>query len=358
MRSILVLLILASGCHVSRNAFQLEPALERNPNDLAQLQKNYEGNIYPFFEEYCFSCHGERKQELGVNLHAAETVASIGEDEGMWRRVLAMIESGKMPPEKRRQPSEADRAEIAAFIESELDASARAMRPDPGRVTARRLNRAEYDNTVRDLLGVASNPARDFPVDDSGYGFDNIGDVLSLSPLQMEKYLTAAVNVAGEAMKREKTLAPGDTTGKRHVLTCGHPAGEHRGGCAAAILREVATRAYRRPVTSDELRDLTRLVSMVTKEGDPFEDGVQLALEAILVSPHFLFRIERDQRPNDPGALRFVNDYELASRLSYFLWSSMPDKELFGLARNRMLRNPEVLAAQVNRMIADEKAWE
>ncbi len=355
LRPLSLALILLAGCLGDRQeTIELQPLVARSPQDLVKLQEDYTLDIYPFFDEYCFSCHGVRKKEAAIDLRAATSVSDIGSNYEVWNRVRTMLETGQMPPADERQPTQFDRDDIAGFIEDELDASIRATRPDPGRVTARRLNRQEYENTVWDLLGVRAETAKTFPVDDSGYGFDNIGDVLSLSPLLMEKYLASAEEVAAAVVKHETELVEEKEKTFR-VFVCGHAAGQHAPGCAKAILRDLGTRAYRRPVTKTEVRDLAALVTMVEQDGGRFEEGIQLAIEAILVSPNFLFRIEGN-RDAEADALRFIDDYELASRLSYFLWSSMPDKELFTLASAGTLREPEVLRGQVARMVGDDKA--
>jgi hypothetical protein len=125
---------------------------------------------------------------------------------------------------------------------------------------------------------------------------------------------------------------------------------------AQRILERFASRAYRRPVRGEELNRLLRFVEMAEKDHESFETGIGLAMQAVLVSPHFLFRVEMDRRPNDPAAIHSINDYELASRLSYFLWSSMPDDELFELARNKTLHEPEMLEKQVRRMLKDPRS--
>ncbi|PCJ51258.1 MAG: hypothetical protein COA73_17930, partial [Candidatus Hydrogenedentota bacterium] len=322
---------------------------------MAQLQKDYADDIYPFFEEYCFSCHSERRHKAEVNLEAVTELSAIGEHPEMWERVVAMLDSGQMPPEKKDQPEDADRAAIIAFIDAELDAATQAMQPDPGHITAQRLNRQEYDNTIRDLLGEKKNFSRVFPVDDSGYGFDNIGDVLTVSPLLMEKYMSAAEEIIERAMTGQSKSADSDTVPK--IFQCQHTTGtDHTDECAKISLQHFASRAYRRPVSNSEVRDLMKLVALAEDEGDGIEFGMKLALQAVLVSPHFLFRIEQDQHAGDATSPRFVNDYELASRLSYFLWSSMPDSTLFTLARKNTLHDPKVLNAQIERMIADEKS--
>ncbi len=290
--------------------------------------------------------------------------------------------------------------------------------------TSRRLNRYEYNATVRDLLAVPFQPAADFPVDDSGYGFDNIADVLSPSPALMEKYLAAAEKIAAAAIIPPTPPAPSvqrfaatdfhfkidfegdynvlialrdasanatfsidgvpvethaaeftvhfgrgnprlwvDSPGLRYVelrgpyhpvapppsesyarvFRCGHAPGHHTLACARTNLADLARRAYRRPVTNDEIDGLMHFV----EQAGSIDHGMELALEAMLVSPRFLFRIE----PAD-----HLDDFQFASRLSYFLWSSTPDDELFQLADQHRLRDPEVLHAQIHRMLLDPKS--
>jgi hypothetical protein len=307
-----------------------------------------------------------------------------------------------------------------------------AQNPQPPReTTARRLNRYEYNATVRDLLATPFAPAADFPIDDSGYGFDNIAEVLSLSPALMEKYLAAAEKVARAAITPPTPPHPSaqrvaasdfhfkvdfegdydvliainghygplqtvfsidgvpvetlsiDETGiaqfrvrlgrgnprlwvdspylayvelrgpynpatpppsesYRRVFRCGHAPGHHTLACARTNLGDLARRAYRRPVSNDEVDGLIHFV----EQADSIDQGMAVALEAILVSPRFLFRIEPDN----------LDDFQFASRLSYFLWSSMPDDELFQLAEQHRLREPGVLSAQIHRMLLDPKS--
>lgn len=213
---------------------------------------------------------------------------------------------------------------------------------DPGRVTLHRLNRAEYDNTVRDLLGDTSHPASDFPADDHGYGFDNNADVLSMSPLLMEKYAVAAEHLVEDAWTRGA------------VRTCELDSNNPE-PCARQILSTFARRAWRRPVTDEEVRRLLAFVTLAHQHGDAPEAGVKLALRSVLLSPHFLFRVEQDAQPAST-APHPLNDDELASRLSYFLWSSAPDETLLALADAGRLHEPAVLEEQVRRMLADPKA--
>ena len=178
-----------------------------------------------------------------------------------------------------------------------------------------------------------------------GEGFDNIGDVLSLPPLLLEKYLDAAEQASAQASAQAGkliTVRPGD--------------GKTPSQAATAVLKPFVTRAYRRPATADDLRPLVKLVETVIARGESYDRGIQAAVAATLVSPHFLYRFELDPAPEDPKQIRALSDYELATRLSYFLWSTMPDDELFGLAAKGELHRDDVLRRQVPRMLKDPKA--
>ena len=202
--------------------------------------------------------------------------------------------------------------------------------PPSAVVPAHRLNRAEYRNTVRDLTGVDLKTNFDLPPDDSGNGFDNSADVLTLSPLLMERYFAAADRILQNADVRKK------------LLVC-EPA---KPDCPRRILEAFARRAYRRPVDGAEVDLLMQFVEQARQEGDTPENGVLLAMRAVLVSPNFLFKMERDP----------AGEVELANRVAYFLWSSMPDAELMSLADQNRLREPGILDAQVQRMLASSKA--
>ncbi len=218
---------------------------------------------------------------------------------------------------------------------------------DPGRVTMHRLNIAEYDNTMRDLLGTKTHPSADFsfPADDRGSDFDNTADVLTVSPLHLSCYNNAATALVAA------TLA--DATLRSRLVSCELSAGG--AACARTALEGFLPRAWRREVTSAEVDKLMALVTLATSKGDSVEVGFKLAARAALLSPNFIYRPELDP---DPAALtpHALNDYELASRVSYFLWSSMPDDALFALAKAGTLHEPATLAAQVTRMLADAKA--
>jgi Protein of unknown function (DUF1587)/Planctomycete cytochrome C len=163
----------------------------------------FEKDVAPLLETYCYDCHGEGRHKGGLTLDKFHSAMDVREDRKPWEAVLRHVTRHEMPPEDAEEfPTEPERETIAQFIERELYQLDPAH-PDPGRITLRRFNRAEYSNAIRDLVGVDFNPAGDFPPDDSGYGFDNIGDVLSLPPVLMEKYLAAADRILDQAIVTE-----------------------------------------------------------------------------------------------------------------------------------------------------------
>ena len=215
---------------------------------------------------------------------------------------------------------------------------------DPGRVTLHRLNRAEYNNTVHDLLGTKLTPAEDFPIDDRGNGFDNMADVLTLSPLHLSVYHTAAKALAAEALS--------NATQRAALITCDLAQGD---SCVRQVLKGFAYRAWRRPIADAELDRMVAVVAVAKSNGDTAEVGLGLALRALLMSPHFVFRVELDQDPTSlaPHAL---SGFELASRLSYFLWSSTPDSALMASAESGALNTAATLKEQATRLLADARA--
>ena len=201
----------------------------------------------------------------------------------------------------------------------------RRSRVIPVRRLIHRLSRLEYNNTIRDLLGVDTRPADSFPPDaGGGSGFDNTAGTLFVPPILLEKLMEVAGEVVAAAKpSRFMAAAPGDTRDER--------------GAARESLATFASRAFRRPATDSEVTRLLTFFENARERGESFEDAVKLGCRAVLVSPHFLFRIEEEQSGAEPYA---ISDYELASRLSYFLWSSMPDEELLRLAAEKKLSEP------------------
>lgn len=312
------------------------------PNEAAKV--SYDGNIKPFLTKYCIKCHGGERARADLTLEFSSEKDALKHRE-MWQKVGDAIHAGEMPPRNKPQPTLEEKDMVARWIEREVNKIDCSLPPDPGRVTLRRLNKAEYNNTIRDLAGVDFQPAADFPNDDVGYGFDNIGDVLTLSPLLLEKYLAAADKIVEAAWQKPET---------RRRIVSQEPKNNDDRKAAETSLRNFARRAYRRPVRDEEVERLLRFVDLVRKNGDPLDLGLKLAARAILVSPNFIFRVEKD-RPAPAGKSGSpISEFELASRLSYFLWSSMPDEELFRQAEKNELRKN--LEAQVRRMLADAKS--
>lgn len=503
--ALLVLILIGLGTQLTQaQPKAADTAKTKASEAAAQDEKIFQTKIIPFMESYCFECHNEDRQAGGVGLSSYKSLADARKDRGTWEEVRRVIFAAEMPPKRKPQPSEDEKKVVTEWIHEALTRVDCSLDKDPGRVTIRRLNRAEYNNTIRDLCGVSFLPAETFPSDDVGYGFDNIGDVLSIQPILIEKYLTAAEEILDRGIVLEEKVPPskqtfraqplqarpreakvrdpkpaiklatpdayvymerlhfplkgtyairiratggevaGETpklealvndrpqgqvelkgTGKPEVLEIkttvdegdfqvgfkflngiGKPrqgrgnrqnakeddeqpvrevavdyieiegplgdavrpmpestrmmvstfpkdAGGNKLKAAHQSIIDFSKRAFRRPVKPEEVNKLMKLFQLADKQGEPYHEAIKLPLKAILVSPHFLFRIEDDPKDDQP---RLLNDFELATRLSYFLWSSMPDMELFQLAQRGELRKPGVLEAQIKRMLKDPKS--
>ena len=299
----------------------------------------FERDIAPLIDRYCLRCHGADKPKGGVDLSRHRDDATIRKHLALWERVGENLRSGDMPPAGARKPTAAEMAVLERWLDAVVFKADCDGPLDPGKPTIRRLNRVEYYNTIRDLMGVEFKPAKDFPADDVGHGFDNIGDVLSLPPLLMEKYVAAAEQIVEAAWKLPEF--------RRRI----QPPPFNR-GALQGNLQKFASQAWRRPATEEEAQRLLRFVQLAREAGDSPDVGIRLALQAILVSPHFLYRIE--QNPTNPEG--WITPFELATRLSYFLWSSLPDDELMLLARENKLRQPGILEEQVRRMVQSPKS--
>jgi mono/diheme cytochrome c family protein len=507
------------------SAAALSAASPQSPNPAYSAASQYRAVL----DQYCVTCHNARLRTAELLLDQA-SLEKIGAEADLWEKVVAKLRSGAMPPVGVRRPDPATYDSIASYLEQELDRAATTS-PNPGRPALHRLNRAEYANAIRDLLAMEVNAESLLPADDASYGFDNIGDVLSVSPALLERYLAAATKISNLAvgnphagpsietytlpkrlMQRDRAsedlpfgsrggiavrhyfpvdgeyalriflerdrvldiiglaephqldvrldgallksftvggggdgassefgpqdyrrpasdtgaesyertadaglelrfqatagphvvgvafldraLAPegvfrrrlvgaqygqaddipgigsvviggpygvkgsGDTASRRRIFLC-HPDGRAAAGeqhaCARRILTALARRAYRRPVAEQDLETLIGFFEQGRAQGG-FEAGIEMALRRLLVSPEFLFRIERDPADAAPGTAYPISDLELASRLSFFLWSSIPDDELLDAAEQGRLRQPGVLEQQVRRMLADSRA--
>ena len=450
-----------------------------------------EQTIAPLLVHHCADCHGGADPQAGISLARPAQLLPVQSHYPIWVKILRQVHGRQMPPADDSSLENSERQRLKNAIILLLSQAGGSGFRDPGRVTIRRLNRAEYRNTIRDLFGIDFALPDDFPIDDVGYDFDNIGDVLTLSPLLMEKYLNTAdqivrsVIVTPESIQTPSALItankfnggvvagskgrvlhaegrfdiehefPGDGTyllrarawaeqaggeparmtfriGERvlksvevlaepsdaqhywalakiakgkHLYSVSYDNDYYRSDdpdplnrdrnlwveyldivgpidetlrklpephlrimgpimsaaelettdeAARVILRRFASRAFRRAATDRELTRLLALVRLAQRSGGSFERGVRLAIQAVLISPKFLFRGEIDALPNDPASVRRVSEYELASRLSYFLWSSTPDGVLLDRARQGTLRTN--LRDQVQRMLKDPRA--
>jgi hypothetical protein len=314
-------------------------------------QADFEHKMTPLFQKYCYSCHGMNGSG-GLDLARFKTIEAIQKEPTLWRKVMTRITEKTMPPQGAPQPGDEERSLLSTWIGHTLDSTPESLLPkNPGRVLIHRLSRLEYNNTVRDLFGVTIKPADNFPADaGGGGGFDNNADTLYVPPVLMERYLDAASEVLN-ATNPKRLIFVTPKPALKHKVGTTDPGGES--ATVRKLLTYWASRAYRRPAETAEVEGLMQLYGEERKEGLPFEDAIRFTLKAVLVSPNFLFRVERET--NTAGA-RALNDYELASRLSYFLWASMPDDTLFALARAKKLSKPEVWTAQVTRMLKDPKA--
>lgn len=338
-----------------------------NAGDIAE-RPPAQGGVEASLWIHCGACHGGGASEGGLNLEdllgpearpRELSASSSDRDHALWTAVWRNIRAGTMPPADHARPSDEDRRRLVAAIERDIF-GVNHDRPDPGRVVLRRLNRFEYANTVRDLAGLDMNVLDDLPADDTGHGFDTIAAVLTVSPLLLEKYLAVAMHLGAKCAE----VRPASTDGEardypresRRLFAFGPPPPDSNAKEAhrRRTIARLATRGFRRP--ADELT-IDRLVAVAVAGEDrhgSFEGGVAEALTSVLASPRFLFRVEADAPSHETSDDAPIDEFSLASRLSYFLWGTMPDDELLSLAARGMLR--EQLATVVDQMIKDRRS--
>ena len=314
--------------------------------DTEDLAKQFDVEVRPFLEQYCADCHSGDEPEAGYSFEF-DDAPDVAEQFAKWTVVLQKVGGQEMPPEDSEQPTDKDRESFANWVSAGLanfDCTKVELKP---RSTVRRLNRAEYNNVIRDLFGIDIKPAEEFPADDVGEGFDNIGEVLSLPPLLMEKYLDAAEQITKHLSDDDKAW--------RHAFPELAPRGGYDRATVKQTLKTLATQAFRRPLVDDELERLLKLYDSAKEHKLADPAAFQLAVQAIVISPQFLFRLEEDHNSKTQAPL---DDYAIASRLSFFLWSSLPDATLLELAAAKKLQDPDVVAAQARRMLEHEKSKE
>ena len=324
--------------------FALSVRGEEEKRSSDELAKQYELEVQPFLEQYCLDCHSGDEPEAGYSFEY-DAAPDVPGDFAKWTLVLQKVAGHEMPPEDADQPTDKDREAFSKWIDAGLanfDCTKAEVKP---RATVRRLNRAEYNNVVEELFGVGLRPADEFPADDVGEGFDNIGEVLSLPPLLMEKYLDAAELITGKLVSDEEGWPT-------RFPTLVH---KYERFEVEDELYTIATKAFRRPLRDGELDRLVKLYDLAIKREFKPQAAFTLALQAVLVSPQFLFRIEEDHSASGENPIP-LDHYAIASRLSFFLWSSLPDDRLLKLAEKKKLNDPKVLARQARRMLRDERA--
>lgn len=308
---------------------------------------DYEGPVVDLLETHCWDCHNPDDPRGSIDLESYHRLADARPQLKLWSSVREQIETGAMPPASRGELDEATKSTILAWIDANEDFYRSGAIVDPGRTLLRRLNRNEYRYTMRDLLGVELDVATIFPIDGSGgAGFDNVADTLFIPPLLMEKYIEATdlaldeVLASDEARQRLMPYRPGEELDAPVALE--------------RNLQQLARRAFRRPVADDEVERLLAVGRRVLDRDGGFDEAMRMAATATLLSPHFLLRIEHD--PEDASQPWRIGGFELASRLSYLFWVSMPDDELLQAAAEGRLSSDEEIHQQVERMLADPRS--
>jgi hypothetical protein len=310
----------------------------------AEAQKSFKEVVTPFVNSYCTRCHGQDKQRGGINFSPALKNPGETASSKRWKQAVAIVKSHEMPPDDTdKQPTDEQRQKFLDGIGKIKFLSSK----DPGPFVIRRLTKVEYGNTLHDLLGVDASVANELPDEVPGEGYLN-----TLSPLQSEQYLA----IANEALDRILGPKGGPATKAERQLFGKTPgAGADERTEARNVARSLARKAYRRPATEEELDVLLRVFDLGRENTLAYRESLRLMLKAVLVSPQFLFITPATDA--EPGrSIVPLDDYQLASRLSYLLWATMPDAELSGLADRGQLQQPAVLKSQVKRLLNDPRS--
>ena len=324
---------------------EAEPADDKDFAALqADAQKAFRDSVSPFVTSYCVECHGSKKRKGGFNFQPALKKPGGADSNKLWKQALVTVKTHDMPPDDAdKQPTDAERQKFVDWI-----AKTKYLSPkDPGPFVIRRLTKVEYGNTLHDLFGVDPAVARELPDEVFGEGYLN-----TLSPLQSEQYL----GIANEVL--ERILAPNGArpTEVQKRLFGEPPApGSDLRAAAKNVARSLARKAYRRPASDAELDVLLGVFDLARANKLAYPASLRLMLKAVLVSPQFLF-ITPAREAESGQAIVPLDNYQLASRLSYLLWATMPDAELFALADSGKLHEPAVLQAQVKRLLADKRS--
>ena len=297
-----------------------------------------------FVQTYCIDCHDGEEAEAGLDLSVFGSADDVSESIDAWNRIVVRVGQRQMPPEDSEMPSDESRADFVEWIRATIYSAVCDDGVNPGRPVLRRMNRTEYANTVRDLLGIHVNAGHALPDDGAGgEGFDNAAETLFISPIYAEKYLDAAKAAIGHALR--------DPDARRRIIVA-TPSEEKSPRLAAReVLSKFLLRAFRRPVVEAEFEEYLAIFERVLSEDGSYDSAIEFTLIAAMVSPKFLFIYEEPGETEQPT---LVTHYEMASRLSYFLWASMPDEELMRLADDQKLHDEKVLAEQAKRMLRSD----
>lgn len=319
-----------------------------NDMDFAALQadarESFKEVVTPFVDTYCTRCHGQNRQKGGINFGPALKNPGETASSKRWKQAVAIVKSHDMPPDDAdKQPTDEERQKFLDGIGKIKFLSSK----DPGPFVIRRLTKVEYGNTLRDLYGVDPSIADELPDEVVGEGYLN-----TLSPLQSEQYLA----IANEALDRILGTKNGPPTKIQKQLFGKTPgSGADERAAARKVARSLARNAFRRPPSEAELDVLLRVFDLARGNKLAYPVALRLMLKAILVSPQFLF-ITPALKPESRSSIVPLDDYQLASRLSYLLWATMPDAELSALADSGKLRELAVLKAQVKRLLDDPRS--
>jgi mono/diheme cytochrome c family protein len=299
-----------------------------------------------YLHQYCQACHQGAAPAGGFAISELATKDTLQSQSDRWSKLILRISHGEMPPKSMPPPPVAAREAFLTWGGSAVRAAVCSAGAPPERTPYRRLNREEYAATIRDLLDLQTDLTSFLPADGAGgEGFDNAGETLFLTPLLAEKYLGAAKFALDAAFKEFKPRA--------RILVARPGSGTTPDQAAQAILKVFLPRAFRRPAAEADVAEYMSLFRAAGKQGKEFESAISFMLRAVLVSPRFLFLTEPSNRSGD---VRRADAYTLASRMSYFLWGSMPDELLFDLAQEGKLHDPEVVHAILPRMLRREQS--
>ncbi|TWT93111.1 hypothetical protein Pla100_44280 [Neorhodopirellula pilleata] len=310
----------------------------------SDTEKFFRDRVTPFIKTYCLDCHSNKKPtEAGVNFSPTLKTPGHAAFSEQWKNAAARVKAHDMPPDYEDQPSDADRQMFVEWLEKIKYLSEK----DPGHFVIRRLTKTEYANTLRDLFGVDGSVADTLPDEVSGEGYLN-----SLSPMQLEQYLEIADKTLDQTWS-DKNLNP--TKILEPFLNDALELEADARDRARSVARSVAKTVFRRPVSEAEVEVLLEVFDLGTQNELDHQAALRLMLKSMLVSPQFLFITPAGQ-VESASKIVPLDDYQLASRLSYLLWATMPDAELTSLADQGKLQEPDVLKAQVKRLLADPRS--